>query len=281
MGKNLIIRQGARTTRLGVREGAVLIGRDADCDLSLEDQTISRHHARLDVATNGVKLVDLNSSNGCWVNDERVSERVLEPGDVIRLGTIRMTIEDSPAGRPKASEPVQDEDAWLFFSVSPGPSMGSGVVSGTEDTLPFLPASSLGLQPDALPPLQPPQAVSHRAPDPPARVPEKRLNWLDEAARRTAAWSWSTKIGLTLTLLGLLAYAGVAWPLVKALRRSSTEDFLRRGHALARYLAAENEHLLAEGRLQELSVEGLSREPGVKEALILGLDGKVLAPSGY
>jgi hypothetical protein len=276
MGKSLIIRQGERTTRLLVREGPILIGRDPKCDLFFDDSTLSRSHARLEVASDGVRLVDLNSSNGSWVNEERVAEHVVGPADVIRLGQILLTVEEASARQFGSSEHVQDEDSWLFLPLGQSPASGDDIVSGTEDTLPFLPPLSEGaLQPSP----SPPPSLTPSAPRPAVHQERTEPGLFQNAAERVAAWSWATKIGLSLTSLGLLAYVAVAGPLVKTLRSVATEDFLRRGHALVRYLAAENEHLLAEGKLQDLSVEALSREPGVKEAFILDLNGKVLAPS--
>jgi len=65
------------------------LGRGASCEAALpatEYPMVSREHARLEASDGGWKLVDLQSANGSYVNGERVSERRLAPGDVIRLG---------------------------------------------------------------------------------------------------------------------------------------------------------------------------------------------------
>jgi pSer/pThr/pTyr-binding forkhead associated (FHA) protein len=72
-----------------------LIGRDAACDLRLDaDEYVSARHARLELAPDGVRVVDLGSTNGTYVNGERVArERLLRSGDVLRLGQTELRLE--------------------------------------------------------------------------------------------------------------------------------------------------------------------------------------------
>src|SRR5262249_19629668 len=62
------------------------IGRDPSNVLCLNDGLISRQHAIVRTASDGVTIVDLNSRNGTFVNAVPVKERKLEPGDRIQLG---------------------------------------------------------------------------------------------------------------------------------------------------------------------------------------------------
>ena len=47
----------------------------------LDDRDVSRRHARLEIVDNQLVLTDLGSTNGTYVNDVRVTRRVLAPGD--------------------------------------------------------------------------------------------------------------------------------------------------------------------------------------------------------
>ncbi len=62
------------------------IGRSANADFQPEDQNVSRVHCRLEFAEESWTLVDLDSSNGTFVNGERIKRRRLSFGDRIRLG---------------------------------------------------------------------------------------------------------------------------------------------------------------------------------------------------
>ncbi|MFO1518542.1 MAG: FHA domain-containing protein [bacterium] len=66
------------------------IGRDPQCVLPIDEAVISRRHAKLTRKWGGVVLVDLNSRNGCYVNNEKVQERQLRDGDKLMLGTIKL-----------------------------------------------------------------------------------------------------------------------------------------------------------------------------------------------
>ena len=68
---------------------AVTIGRSLEADIRLEDEGVSRLHLRLDRSDEGpVELVDLDSTNGSYVNGDRVHRQHLEDGDRIQLGSV-------------------------------------------------------------------------------------------------------------------------------------------------------------------------------------------------
>jgi hypothetical protein len=64
----------------------VTIGRTSTSDICIRSSAVSRDHARLLVAPGSVTLVNVSSTNGCFVNDERVSKQRLRDGDLVRIG---------------------------------------------------------------------------------------------------------------------------------------------------------------------------------------------------
>ncbi|RLB53220.1 MAG: hypothetical protein DRI34_13720 [Deltaproteobacteria bacterium] len=67
------------------------IGRTSECDLVIpDDDRVSRVHARLDWDGSNWVLVDLGSTNGTLVNGEPITERKLQPGDIIEVGDTRL-----------------------------------------------------------------------------------------------------------------------------------------------------------------------------------------------
>jgi len=66
---------------------SLVIGRSRHCDLRLPTGDASRRHAEIVPVTGGYVLRDLASTNGTFVNGERVRERQLRPGDRIRIGS--------------------------------------------------------------------------------------------------------------------------------------------------------------------------------------------------
>ena len=66
------------------------IGRHPDCDISIDDSSLSKQHAKLEIHKDHWQLQDQNSSNGTWINSERVDNGALKDGDVIRLGRLQL-----------------------------------------------------------------------------------------------------------------------------------------------------------------------------------------------
>jgi len=64
----------------------ITIGRDAENDLTIQDNSISRHHAKIEASDNGYLLSDLQSQNGVFVNKNFIRSHWLINGDVITIG---------------------------------------------------------------------------------------------------------------------------------------------------------------------------------------------------
>jgi len=62
------------------------IGRARNNDIVLNTSSVSRYHARIVVASDSTYLIDLQSSNGCAVNGERISRQMINHGDVVAIG---------------------------------------------------------------------------------------------------------------------------------------------------------------------------------------------------
>jgi pSer/pThr/pTyr-binding forkhead associated (FHA) protein len=76
-----------------IDQRVVVIGRSSDCDVHLDDANVSRRHAEVRRIGDGYSLVDLGSTNGTEVNGQRIQETALMNGDVISVGTTRITFE--------------------------------------------------------------------------------------------------------------------------------------------------------------------------------------------
>ncbi len=83
---------------------ALIIGRGDDCDIVLPTTSASRRHARIAPTPTGATITDQHSSNGTFVNDERIAERAIGPGDVITIGGVRLTVEGAAPQASAAQE---------------------------------------------------------------------------------------------------------------------------------------------------------------------------------
>ena len=73
-------------------ETEILIGRKGDADVVLNNQHVSRHHAKLVKTAEGYSLQDLGSTHGTFVNESRIEQHVLKHGDKISLGKDRIDL---------------------------------------------------------------------------------------------------------------------------------------------------------------------------------------------
>ena len=68
------------------------IGRTTSVDFIMDAALVSRIHCRLEADDEGVNVVDLESTNGTFVNDARVQRARLTDGDRLRVGRVQLTI---------------------------------------------------------------------------------------------------------------------------------------------------------------------------------------------
>ncbi|MFL2870488.1 MAG: FHA domain-containing protein [Pirellulaceae bacterium] len=90
-----VIRGHDRGNRLETNADVVRLGRDSTNDIQLHDSEVSRFHAEVRKTDTGFELVDLESSNGSYVNSNPVSQKRIRTGDRLQFGrtTIVFTAE--------------------------------------------------------------------------------------------------------------------------------------------------------------------------------------------
>jgi pSer/pThr/pTyr-binding forkhead associated (FHA) protein len=91
-GPVLVVRSGARAGEaFTVTADRMMIGRSPDCDVFLDDVTVSRRHAELLRDGDRHTIRDLGSLNGTFVNRRRIESTVLEDDDEVQIGKYRLT----------------------------------------------------------------------------------------------------------------------------------------------------------------------------------------------
>ena len=92
-GPALVVRSGGGMAGQSFQpqEGRTVIGRSPECDLFLDDVTVSRRHAELVHEGETFSIRDLGSLNGTYVNRKRIESAVLEDDDEVQIGKYRLT----------------------------------------------------------------------------------------------------------------------------------------------------------------------------------------------
>lgn len=82
------------TVRLRSDEAQIVLGRHRSCDRIFDDDSVSRKHALLRRTRTGLRLHDLDSTNGTSVNGDRIDVADVSAGDTIRLGRVTLRLTD-------------------------------------------------------------------------------------------------------------------------------------------------------------------------------------------
>jgi pSer/pThr/pTyr-binding forkhead associated (FHA) protein len=115
MAKLVILTQGMTGRAHELNVDRTTIGRVEDNTFEIADPSVSSHHCEAHLRGGEVFIRDLNSTNGTFINDARITESVLKPGQTLRLGQVELKLETegtvaapaTPAtsGAPAASVP--------------------------------------------------------------------------------------------------------------------------------------------------------------------------------
>jgi pSer/pThr/pTyr-binding forkhead associated (FHA) protein len=88
-----------------------VLGRAESCDLRVPLLSVSRRHCELALEGDNVKVRDLGSSNGTYVNNQRITEQELAAGDRLVIGPIVFTVQID--GKPEQITPVKTKGQKL------------------------------------------------------------------------------------------------------------------------------------------------------------------------
>jgi HD-GYP domain-containing protein (c-di-GMP phosphodiesterase class II) len=86
-----------------LEDGARLtVGRVLQCDVQLEDQSVSRHHCTIDVHGDTLTITDLDSANGTFINERAIAQGTATLGDTVRLGATVLEVRGPGPHRERA-----------------------------------------------------------------------------------------------------------------------------------------------------------------------------------
>src|SRR5256712_3432273 len=107
MAKLVVLSAGMTGRTHELKVDKTTIGRVEDNTFQIAEPSVSSHHCEVLLRGSDIVVRDLNSTNGTYINGEKVTESVLKPGQVLRLGQIEMRLEtDTPAAGGPAKQPV-------------------------------------------------------------------------------------------------------------------------------------------------------------------------------
>ncbi len=83
--------ESVQTKDIPLKDG-LIFGREAECDVYIKSDHVSRKHAQLEVLESLVRIKDLDSANGVFVNGKQITEAELNDGDILAIDKIEFTV---------------------------------------------------------------------------------------------------------------------------------------------------------------------------------------------
>jgi len=108
-----VFKDGDQIDEIPISSGLILIGRDPSCQVTLEEDLVSRQHAQLIFQDGTWILRDLKSENGVYVNGGREYTRIITQVDKLQVGSFILVLSNFDSFRPDEDSEIEDGLAML------------------------------------------------------------------------------------------------------------------------------------------------------------------------
>ena len=108
MPKLVVLSEGLTGRSYELKVEKTTIGRVEDNAFQIPEQSVSSHHCEVLLKGSDIVVKDLNSTNGTFINGEKITKKVLKPGQVLRLGQIELRLETDGAPATPADKKKVD-----------------------------------------------------------------------------------------------------------------------------------------------------------------------------
>ena len=85
------------------------VGRVSDNAFEIPESSVSSHHAEILLRGNDVIIKDLGSTNGTFINGEKITEAVLKPGETLKFGTVELRLDTGEGTPAPVSKPASTQ----------------------------------------------------------------------------------------------------------------------------------------------------------------------------
>jgi pSer/pThr/pTyr-binding forkhead associated (FHA) protein len=105
MARIVLLSEGFNGRTYELKVDRTTVGRVSDNAFEIPEASVSSHHAEIILRGNDVVIHDLGSTNGTFINGEKITEAVLKPGQTLRFGTVEMRL-DTGEAPPAGAKPM-------------------------------------------------------------------------------------------------------------------------------------------------------------------------------
>ncbi|HIG28475.1 MAG TPA: FHA domain-containing protein [Verrucomicrobiales bacterium] len=105
MARLVVLSEGFTGKTYELKVDRTTIGRMEDNSFQIAEPSISSHHCEIIRQGDSITVKDLSSTNGTYISGEKITEKVLKPGQVLRLGQVQIRLETGDKG-PGSIDPT-------------------------------------------------------------------------------------------------------------------------------------------------------------------------------
>lgn len=268
MFKLTVIAGPNRGTSYALNEGETTIGRQSGNVIVLPSARVSKRHCTLVVNGGEIELRDAGSANGTFVNGVLARAKALAPGDRVSVGDYVLEVRKPKARASHHAPAILDMGNVIQFPGSQPAPMSSG------SSMPNLGSSGV---PGGVP------GVMGAANQMPTDLKGKLL-WHFERFVMPFFYGLNVKYEWKLICVWLFAFLLLlnlsvsVYPLLEANRLTVLKEAGRRAKLMARQIAEMNGPYLASSAETKTTVGSMDQEGGVRLALLIDLENRILAP---
>lgn len=244
----------------------ITLGRDSSCSIVIGDNGISKKHAQITVSSGVVTLIDLNSSNGTYVNGLKIKEQKLQVGDKFSLYQTLFEIgiqQKQLVTRDKAISKKNQMPGVSSSTAEWSPSLKSA----TQDEL--NPIGLVNSSPSVGSSLYSSQSAIEKFDE---KVMSGVYSMVQNLSFKYFFISIVLIFVLSVTILSVI-------PLYIAANESVAFESQQRALSVARGIAKLNENQIRVGEIEKYSADLLYKERGVESVYVINKEGIVIAPA--
>ncbi len=104
MAKLVLLSAGMTGRTHELKSEKTTVGRVEDNAFQIAEASVSSHHCEVVLRGKEVLVRDLNSTNGTYINGQKISESPIQPGQILRLGQVEMRLETDAPPAPAAKK---------------------------------------------------------------------------------------------------------------------------------------------------------------------------------
>lgn len=119
MAKLVVLTEGFAGRAYELKGERITIGRLEDNTIQIAEPSVSSHHCEILIRGQEIRVRDLQSTNGTFIDGEPVTEAVLRPGQVLRLGAVEMRLEGDGSAPGTTSAPASAGTAAVGGAAAP------------------------------------------------------------------------------------------------------------------------------------------------------------------